>query len=198
MDLHATYVRNIQSRSKFRFYIGAVARFKRFIYNLYSVNLARRRGAAIGCYVTLPLNLARRANKNLKIGDHCSIHTTKIDLRASVIIGNYVIIGSDVDIITCSHNIDSIDWEHKKYGIQIEDYVWVASKVLILPTCRRIEEGAVLAAGSVVVKNVSRMNVISGNPATFLRERVQVHKNLCVEGLLGNDLITYLNARNLR
>ena len=52
----------------------------------------------------MPLSLAKAANSNLKIGDHVSIQTDKIDLRNPVTIGNHVIIGSETEIVTTSHN----------------------------------------------------------------------------------------------
>lgn len=73
----------------------------------------------------MPLKLAKKANKNLTIGDHVLIDTANIDLRSLVIVGNNVIIGNDVTILTTSHNIDSVEWETKCYGIEIGDYVWI-------------------------------------------------------------------------
>jgi hypothetical protein len=46
-----------------------------------------------------------------------------------------------------------------------------------------------------VFKNVETMAIVSGNPAQFLRKRELVHKSLCVESLLGNDLISFYEAR---
>ena len=107
-----------------------------------------------------------------------------------------MIIGQDVQIITTSHYIDSPEWEHKYYGIEIDDYVWIATGALILPSCRKIGYGAVVAAGAVVVKDVPPMAVMSGNPAVKIKERKCVHSNLCVESLLGGDFDAYKNARN--
>lgn len=190
------YRTNIKNRSKVRFFVGALARIKKYIINTYIIWLARKNGAIIGTHVTMPYKLAKRANKNLEIGNHTSIQTHLIDLRIPIKIGNYVIIGSDVEIITVSHNIDSIDWEHKYYGIEIEDYCWLATRAFILPYCRKISYGSVCAAGSVVVKNVENMSIISGNPAKILRKRKTVHSDLCVESLLGNDLMTYISVYN--
>lgn len=69
--------------------------------------------------------------------------------------------------------------------------MWISTNVLILPSCRRIGRGAVIAAGSVVVKDVEPMSVVSGNPAKEIRKRKCVHSNLIVEGQLGGDYITY-------
>ena len=110
------------------------------------------------------LCLAKRANSNLTIGNH-TIQTNKIDIRSSVTIGSHVIIGAGTEIITTSHNIDSPDWTLKNYGITIEDYVWIPTNVLILPSCRNISYGSVIGSGSVVVKNTDPMSVVGGNPA---------------------------------
>lgn len=143
----------------------------------------------------MPLSLARKANKNLTIGDHVSIQTDRIDLRSPVKIGSHVIIGSETEIITTSHNIDSSEWEHKYYGIVIEDYVWIPTKVLILPSCRHIGRGSVVGSGSVVVKDIETMTVVSGNPAREFKKRKCVHSDLVVESLLGGDYNIYKKAR---
>lgn len=46
------------------------------------------------------------ANSNLIIGDDCAIDAKSLDLRGKIIIGNHVIINSDVEIIRVSHHID--------------------------------------------------------------------------------------------
>jgi len=106
-------------------------------------------GATIGEYVTMPYKLAKKANANLTIGNHTSIQSHVLYSSAKVTVGNSVIIGSDVEITTVSHNVDSVDWEHKYYGIEIEDYCWLATRVFVLPSCQRIGYGA-CAAGSMV------------------------------------------------
>jgi acetyltransferase-like isoleucine patch superfamily enzyme len=195
MDIDSIYFKKVKARSFTRYYLGMLARCSNYLKNSYAVYIARKNGAIIGDSVSIPYSLAKVANSNLTIGNHCSIQTNKLDLRSPVNIGSYVIIGSDVNILTCSHNIDSPDWEQKNYGIVIEDYVWIASNVLVLPSCTLIGKGGVIAGGSVLSKKVEPMQVMSGNPAVFLRERKEIHYNLCVEELLGNDLKTYIAAR---
>ena len=191
------YEKDIKGRSTFRYILGLIARWKQhFKYNK-AVRIARKRGASIGENVVMPLSLARKANSNLKIGDHVSIQTDKIDLRNPVTIGNHVIIGSETEIITTSHNIDSEEWEHKHYGLTIEDYVWIPTRVMILPSCRKIQYGGIISSGSVVVKDVESMSVVGGNPAKEFKKRKCVHKNLVVESLLGGDYYTYRKTRRL-
>lgn len=135
------YERNVASRSSFHYLKGLLVRWKQRLYYDKAVTIARKRGAIIGEDVVMPMSLAKRANPNLRIGNHVSIQTDKIDLRSPVTIGNYVIIGSETEIITTSHNIDSEEWEHKYYGITIEDYAWIPTNVMVLPSCRKIGLG---------------------------------------------------------
>lgn len=192
------YEKDITSRTYFRYLKGLLARWKQHFKYDRAVRIARKRGATVGENVVMPLSLAKAANSNLKIGDHVSIQTDKIDLRNPVTIGNHVIIGSETEIITTSHNIDSEEWEHKHYGLTIEDYVWIPTRVMILPSCRKIEMGGVVSSGSVVVKDVETMSVVGGNPAKEFKKRKCVHKNLVVESLLGGDYHTYEKARLLK
>lgn len=185
------YEKRVQDRTYFRFYIGLVVRFWNHLKYSIARYIARRNRAQIGEGVIMPISLAKKLNANCKIGNQVSIQTCKLDTRASLSIGNHVIIGEGTEIITGSHNIDSPEFEYKKYGLLIEDYAWIPTNVLILPSCRKIGYGAVIGSGSVVVKNVEPMSVVSGNPAKEFKNRKCVHSNLVVESLLGGDYEIY-------
>jgi acetyltransferase-like isoleucine patch superfamily enzyme len=192
------YQKNIRERSFLRFVVGLYPRFKNYVVNRVIVGIARRNGASIGVGVTMPYVLARNANANLVVGDHTSIQTWQLDLRSKIEIGSNVIIGSEVQILTVSHHIDSPDWEQKYYGLLIEDYCWLATRAFILPSCRKIGYGSVCAAGSVVASDVESMAVMVGNPAREMRKRKIVHSDLCVEAQLGNDFLPYIAAYRSR
>lgn len=189
------YEKSVQDRSKIRFFVGLLIRWKQHFKYAKARRIARKRGAKIGENVIMSIALAKKTNENVTIGDCTSIQTDDIDFRSPVNIGSHVIIGYGTEIITTSHNIDSPEWEQKHYGIVIEDYVWIPTKVLVLPSCRHIGYGAVLGSGSVVVKNVDEMSVVSGNPAQELKKRKCIHSRLVVESLLGGDFQTYKNTR---
>lgn len=197
-DKRTIYEKDIQSRSTLRYIVGLLARWKQHFKYDRAVRIARRRGANIGEGVIMPLSLAKKANENLTVGNHVSIQTDLIDLRCPVKIGNHVIIGYGTEIITMSHDIDSPEWEHKSYGMEIEDYVWIPTKVLVLPSCRKIGHGAVVSSGSVVVTNVDSMAVVGGNPAKEFKKRKCVHTNLVIESLLGGDYRIYKQTRKNR
>lgn len=188
------YEKRIISRSYLKYFIGLIYRWMLNVRKGRARRIARRRGAIIGQHVILPIKLARQANANLVVGNHVSIQTVNIDLRSPVKIGNHVIIGQDVRIITASHNINSTEWEMKTYGLEIEDYVWIATGATILPSCRKLSYGTVVGGASVCHKNTEPMDVVSGNPAVVLKKRETVHSNLVVESLLGGDFVAYRQA----
>ena len=196
-DNRTLYERNVQDRSRLRYIAGLIVRRKQNIKYVRARRIARKRGATIGEGVIMPMSLAKRANKNLIIGSHTSIQTDKIDMRSPVHIGEHVIIGSGTEIITTSHNIDSPDWEHKYYGINIDDYAWIPTNILVLPSCRNIGYAAVVSSGSVVVKDIERMSVVGGNPTKEIKKRQCVHSSLVVESLLG-DFKVYKEIRHKR
>jgi virginiamycin A acetyltransferase len=53
----------------------------------------------------------------------------------------------------------------------IENDVWVGHGAIILPSVTRIENGAIIGAGSVVTKNVPPYAVVAGNPAKIIKYR---------------------------
>lgn len=193
--MRTSYEQDVQSRTVWHYVKGLLIRWWTNRKYEKARRIARSRGAVLGDHVILPFSLARQANSNLVVGDHVSIQSDRIDLRNPVHIGSNVIIGAGTEILTTSHNIDSPDFEQKDYGLTIEDYVWLPTKVLILPSCRKIGLGAVVGSGSVVAKDIEPMAVMSGNPAQKIKTRSCVHKNLVVESLLGGDYEAYRNSR---
>lgn len=109
---------------------------------------------------------------NIKIGDNCVINSkTLLDGRGGrLIIGNNVDIAQEVNIWTLEH--DPHDDFHKAIGgdVIIEDYVWIASRVTILPNVK-IGKGAVVASGAVVTKDVPPMVIVGGIPAKIIGQR---------------------------
>lgn len=189
------YEKSIRSRGFLRYWLGFFARLLPWLKIQRKLRKMRKTGATIGSHVGISSNIVPPASKNLKIGDHVSIQTDRIDVRAPLTVGDYVILGDSASIITCSHDIDDPEWKFKPYGLVVEDYVWIATRAMILPSCRKIGRGAVIGAGSVVVKDVPPMAVVSGNPAQIIRYRKCVHEGLKPENLLGGGLADYLAVR---
>lgn len=192
------YEKRVVCRGRRRYLIGAFVRFGQRLFIERRVVKLRRSGARIGERCVFTKGCKVGGGSNLVVGDCCSFQDVELDSRAPLKIGSHVIVGDRSRIITCSHDVDDPEWTFKKYGIEIEDYVWIASNAIVLPSCRHIGRGAVIGAGAVVAKDVPAMAIVAGNPATILRYRKCVHENLVCESLLGGDYEAYREAWMLK
>lgn len=191
----AEYKACIKRRSLPSFLLGLIPRTRIYIKFAFNRYIARKHGATIGAGVMIPRALAKKANRNLTIGDHSIVDTSDLDLRTTVKIGSHVVISSPTcRIITVSHDIDDPSWPAKYYGIEICDYAWLPVGITVLPSCRRIGYGAVVSTGSVVVKDVPDMVVVGGNPAKQIKDRKVVHSRHLMEASQTADLKYYWNA----
>lgn len=92
---------------------------------------------------------------------------------ARVEIGDRVQIGPYVQILTADHprnaaeRATGAEWGHP---IRIGDDAWIGGGAILLPGVR-IGEGAIVAAGAVVTRNVAAGATVTGNPARPLSER---------------------------
>lgn len=200
-DNRTLYEKSVQDRSKLRYILGLLARWKQNFKYEKARRIARKRGAKIGNNVVMSIAFAKKLNSNVTIGDNTSISTSNTStVRYPVKIGSNVIIGSNVRIVYGGHNIDSEEWEFMRPnpGLTIEDYVWLAPDSVIVPTCQRIGYGAVVGANAVVTKDVADMAVVVGFPAKEIRKRKVVHSKLVVESLRGGDLKEYIKTRKKR
>ena len=114
--------------------------------------------------------------KNITIGNNVSINRyTTITARAPINIGNNVLIGPFVVITSSNHEYRNkeeliLNQGHNDKPIIIEDDVWIGAHSVILPGVT-IGKGSVLAAGSVVTKNVEPYSVVGGVPAKLIKQR---------------------------
>lgn len=90
---------------------------------------------------------------------------------APITIGNRVYIAPRVCIYTVNHpmvpEVRNTDLEYGR-PVTIEDNVWIGGNVVILPGVT-IGEGAVVAAGSVVTRDIPPRVVAGGNPCRVIR-----------------------------
>lgn len=129
-----------------------------------------------------------RYGGNITIGENCYVgENSKIWSGESVKIGDNVLISHNVNIIdTSSHEVDALE---RAYGyislmkdgfpinkgsiltssIIIENYAWINFNAIILRGVT-IGEGAIVAAGAVVTKNVPPYTLVAGNPAKVIKQ----------------------------
>lgn len=120
------------------------------------------------CYVC-----TLRPRAVITIGSGCGFSATVISAAERIEIGNNVLCGANTTITDC-------DWHHMDAGLRlagdpgaaapviIEDCVWLGLNVTVLKGVR-IGYASVVAAGSVVVKDVPPNCVVAGVPARIIR-----------------------------
>jgi acetyltransferase-like isoleucine patch superfamily enzyme len=136
--------------------------------------------------------IAKRASwfvtrKNVQIGEF-SYGTPKVYMitdKYQLVIGNFCSIAGNCRIIVdMNHPTDwvstnlflelfepSKDADWGRGDMIIGNDVWIGQDVLILPGVQ-IGDGAVIGAGSVVTKNVGDYEIVAGNPARHIRNRL--------------------------
>jgi len=107
----------------------------------------------------------------VSIGDNSSIgERTWVYALDSITIGQNCCIGDEVMLLTGSHDVSSPHFDLVTRPITIGDNVWLATRSIIMGGVK-IGEGAVVAAGSVVTKDVAPWIVVGGNPAKQIKKR---------------------------
>ena len=129
----------------------------------------------------------------VEVGDNFSMSTGSLITAAGskgIYIGNNVGIARGTYIHASNHRTDGLDtpiikqgvtsidigYKGKKYGVVIEDDVWIGSNVVIL-SGTKIGKGSVVAPGAVVSGRFPAFCVIVGNPAQISIKRSQKSNN---------------------
>jgi maltose O-acetyltransferase len=108
---------------------------------------------------------------NIHVGDHfyAGYNCTILDM-AEVRIGHNCMIGPNVGIYTAGHSIEPKGRNKSGFAIPISigNDVWIGGSSVILPGIT-IGDNSIVAAGSVVTKDVPPNTIVAGNPANILR-----------------------------
>lgn len=105
----------------------------------------------------------------LSIGACCSLgDRTQIHCCERVSIGDHVLISWDCNILENNFHTTT-DGGIQSAPIVIGDRVWIGCRAIILAGVT-IGEGSIVAAGSVVTRDVPPGTLVAGNPAKVIRE----------------------------
>lgn len=116
------------------------------------------------------------ANPSLSVQGPSYIgRNTYLGLYQPIRIGAWSMIGAYCYLITGNHNYQRRDIPIAQQGyigapILIEEDVWLGTHVVVLPGVT-IGKGAIVAAGSIVNKDIPPYEIWGGTPAKFLRQR---------------------------
>jgi len=126
-------------------------------------------------------------SSNIEIADNSSLGKGAL-IEAGIKIGKNVIVSREALLYTTAH----LYYEEGCRGVRftpkvIEDCVHICSPAIILPNCKHIGHGAIIAAGAVVTKDVPEMALVAGVPAKVVGSR----KNTYQEAMDRGEKVTH-------
>ena len=150
---------------------------KEFPFKLGSVLRSRcaRKMLAGKCGKNINVEKGALFSSSVTIGDFSNIGRNA-RLYQNITMGNYVMMGPDCVMYTKNHCYDSLDvpmcfqGETEEKPIVIGNDVWIGARVIILPGVH-IGDGAIIAAGAVVTRDVAPFSIVGGVPAKMIGSR---------------------------
>lgn len=129
------------------------------------------------CNISLTAGFTKK-EPLLEIGEHTYIgEGNNIRVAGGFIrIGNNCLISQQNTFVTSNHLyekkllIKDQEWTSSNNYIVIEDDVWIGANSVVLPGVT-IHQGAIVAAGSIVTKDIPEYAIVAGNPAKIIKYR---------------------------
>lgn len=192
--LRGSYARLFMGKTKGLVMVGkgATIRYANHLYagndliieDYAEVNCMSSKNITIGNRVTIgrfaiirPSNAyGGEVGEGLKIGNNSSIGTYNyIGCSGFIDIGNNVMMGPRVGLFAENHNFERTDIPMQEQGVErkfitIADDCWIGANSVILSGVT-IGKGSIIAAGSVVTKNVDPYSIMAGVPAKLIKKR---------------------------
>jgi len=142
------------------------------LFNWWRISLVRMFGAEIGKGCVIKSSCELWQPWNLTMGDYVALSEHVVCYTvAKIAIGSQTTISREAFLCCASHDVTSPIMELTYAPIVIGSNAWIAARAIIMPG-RRVGDGAVVAAGAVVVTDVEPWTVVGGNPARVLKNRV--------------------------
>ena len=133
--------------------------------------MLRLGGAKIGKRSIIDIGWYVMGQHYMTIGNHCHFNRNcMLDARGGLSIGNNVSVSHNVSFVTGSHDYNTPKFEYVDAPITIDDNVWIGLNAVILKGVH-VGEGAVIAAGALVTKDIPPFEVWGGVPAKKIGER---------------------------
>ena len=129
----------------------------------------------VGARVNIGSRVYLGAGTNIRIGDRSGLGRD-CRIYGGVAIGEEVMLGPNVTVLSSNHRFDKLDQPIGWQGFGsieppvIEDGAWIGLQAIILPG-RVVGSGAIVGAGSVVTHDVAPFTIVGGNPAVVIGSR---------------------------
>lgn len=128
-------------------------------------------GAKIGKNTVLCRRTEVLFPKGLQLADGVAVGWfAELDARGGIIVDHDTNISSHVKLITGSHDVDDPHFTADFRPIRVGHHCWIGTGATILQGVE-IGDGAVVAAGAVVTRNIPPHEIWGGVPARFIKKR---------------------------
>lgn len=161
-----------RGRSKVAIYINIIFNYFRSWYTFHIIcpRIKYKGFVRVGKHTVFNKGFFIEIGKNVQFGPYCHV-------AADVRLGDNILMGGHVYFVgKCDHIFDvpgQLIWDGDRQNCGttiIEDDVWIGYNSIILSGVH-IGRGSIVAAGSVVTKDVPSCEIWGGNPARKLRDR---------------------------
>lgn len=133
----------------------------------------RQFGATIGEALYMERCVTIRSPERMKVGNHSGIGAfSVVTCGGGMTIGDYVMIGYGCRVMSANHKVLPVGQQFRYAGhvtapVHLKDGCWLGTNAIVLPGVT-VGEGAVVAAGSLVTRNVPDYAYVGGVPAKFM------------------------------
>lgn len=119
---------------------------------------------------------------NISVGSNTRInHGTELHGAGGIKIGDDTLIAFDVMVFSDSREYQNTTLmkanEKVSKPVIVGNDVWIGARAIILPGIT-IEDHSIIGAGSVVTRNVSKWQIVAGNPAKVIGSRIKKLKQV--------------------
>lgn len=106
----------------------------------------------------------------VSINRGCEFYGSMVAGNAHILIGDFCALGPRVRVLSATHDYHMLDLPDLAASVTIGHHVWIGAGATILPGVN-VGDGAVVAASSVVTRDVAPFTIVAGNPARFMKNR---------------------------
>ncbi len=158
------FVWNIVYILLFRYSPNFMFGWRRIILRVFGASIGKKVNIYPQCRIWAPWNLIM-GNQSC-LGPFVDCYN-----QGQISIGTRVVISQKSYLCASTHDYTQLGFPLLCKPIMIEDNAWIAAGAFVGPGVT-IGEGAVVAARSVVVKDVEPWTVVGGNPTKFIKKRI--------------------------
>lgn len=106
----------------------------------------------------------------VSINRGCEFYGSMLDGKAHITVGDHCALAPRVRVLSATHDYGFLHLPDMSASVTIGKHVWIGAGATLLPGIN-IGDGAVVAAGSVVTRDVDPFTIVGGNPARFIKNR---------------------------